>query len=80
MQRFHPVQHRWKAHKGTDYAVPEVPYIHDSIWSGRKTGYTAGNGNYVKKHNGMYSTHTFTCQNFVRQGQRVNKEMLLAGR
>jgi hypothetical protein len=36
MQRFHPVQHRWKAHKGTDYAVPEVPYIHDSIWSGRK--------------------------------------------
>jgi murein DD-endopeptidase MepM/ murein hydrolase activator NlpD len=25
MQRFHPVQHRWKAHKGTDYAVPEVP-------------------------------------------------------
>jgi murein DD-endopeptidase MepM/ murein hydrolase activator NlpD len=48
MQRFHPVQHRWKAHKGTDYAAPEVLYIHDSIWSGRKTGYTAGNGNYVK--------------------------------
>jgi murein DD-endopeptidase MepM/ murein hydrolase activator NlpD len=20
--RYHPVQHRWKAHKGTDYAAP----------------------------------------------------------
>jgi murein DD-endopeptidase MepM/ murein hydrolase activator NlpD len=29
MQRFHPVQHRWKAHKGTDYAAPtEELYYH----------------------------------------------------
>jgi murein DD-endopeptidase MepM/ murein hydrolase activator NlpD len=71
MQRFHPVQHRWKAHKGTDYAAPEVLYIHDSIWSGKK-GYTAGNGNYEVKHNGTYSTYLHV-KILVRQGQRVNQ-------
>jgi murein DD-endopeptidase MepM/ murein hydrolase activator NlpD len=53
--------------------LPEVPYIHDSIWSGRKTGYTAGNGNYVK----VNITVTYSTQShvkiLVRQGQRVNQ-------
>jgi hypothetical protein len=62
MQRFHPST--GGKHKGTDYAAPEVLYIHDSIWSGRKTGYTAGNGNYVKSITVRIQRNTFTCQNF----------------
>jgi murein DD-endopeptidase MepM/ murein hydrolase activator NlpD len=25
---YHPVQHRWKAHKGTDYAAPRAIITH----------------------------------------------------
>jgi murein DD-endopeptidase MepM/ murein hydrolase activator NlpD len=47
MQRFHPVQHRWKAHKGTDYAAYRNSYYHNSVRVLKK-GYTAGNGNTLK--------------------------------
>jgi murein DD-endopeptidase MepM/ murein hydrolase activator NlpD len=54
--RYHPVQHRWKAHKGTDYAAPRGTPLRPS-GTVIRTGYTAGNGNYVKvKHNNTYST------------------------
>jgi murein DD-endopeptidase MepM/ murein hydrolase activator NlpD len=58
---YHPVQHRWKAHKGTDYAAPRSHnYASGTVI---RTGYTAGNGNYVKvKHNNTYSTQYCTCQ------------------
>jgi murein DD-endopeptidase MepM/ murein hydrolase activator NlpD len=76
MQRFHPVQHRWKAHKGTDYAAPRgTPISTTASGVVEKTGYTAGNGNYVKvKHNGTYSTqYLHMSKILVRQGQRVNQ-------
>jgi murein DD-endopeptidase MepM/ murein hydrolase activator NlpD len=39
-----------------------------------RTGYTAGNGNYVKvKHNGTYSTIFTHVKNLVRRGQHVNQ-------
>jgi murein DD-endopeptidase MepM/ murein hydrolase activator NlpD len=41
--RYHPVQHRWKAHKGTDYAAPRGTIT--STGTVIRTGYTAGNGN-----------------------------------
>jgi murein DD-endopeptidase MepM/ murein hydrolase activator NlpD len=52
------VQHRWKAHKGTDYAAPRgTPITTTASGTVIRTGYTAGNGNYVKvKHNNTYST------------------------
>lgn len=74
--RFHPVQHTWKAHKGTDYAAPRGTPI-SSTASGvvEATGYTAGNGNFVKvKHNGTYSTqYLHMSRILVRRGQRVTQ-------
>lgn len=73
-KRFHPVQMTWKAHKGTDYAAPHGTPIKTTA-SGvvEKTGFTAGNGNYVKvKHNGTYSTqYLHMSKILVRQGQHV---------
>ncbi|WP_369752932.1 peptidoglycan DD-metalloendopeptidase family protein [Flavobacterium sp. WC2409] len=76
MSRFHPVQHRWKAHKGTDYAAPTgTPISTTAAGIVEKTGYTAGNGNYVKvKHNGTYSTqYLHMSKILVRRGQHVNQ-------
>ncbi|WP_430614795.1 peptidoglycan DD-metalloendopeptidase family protein [Flavobacterium sp. JP2137] len=74
--RFHPVQKRWKAHNGTDYAAPTGTAIMTTA-SGvvERTGYTAGNGNYVKvKHNGTYSTqYLHMSKILVRNGQSVQQ-------
>ena len=75
-RRFHPVQHRWKAHKGTDYAAPTgTPIMTTANGVVEQTGYTAGNGNYVKvKHNGTYSTqYLHMSKILVRRGQHVNQ-------
>lgn len=73
-RRFHPVQKRFKAHKGTDYAAPYgTPIL--SVGDGvvEKTGWTAGNGNFVKvRHNGTYSTQYLHMRKILaKQGQRV---------
>nr|WP_315221157.1 peptidoglycan DD-metalloendopeptidase family protein [uncultured Flavobacterium sp.] len=76
MNRFHPVQHRWKAHKGTDYAAPRgTPISTTASGVVEQTGYTAGNGNFVKvKHNGTYSTqYLHMSRILVRRGQRVTQ-------
>nr|WP_317130360.1 peptidoglycan DD-metalloendopeptidase family protein [Antarcticibacterium arcticum] len=74
--RFHPVQKTWKAHKGTDYAAPHGT----PIWSTANgtviaSGYTAGNGNYVKvKHNETYTTqYLHMSKRNVKVGQRVRQ-------
>ncbi len=74
--RFHPVQHTWKAHKGTDYAAATgTPIMTTASGVVEKTGYTAGNGNFVKvKHDKTYSTqYLHMSKILVRQGQRVNQ-------
>ncbi|OYX85475.1 MAG: peptidase M23 [Flavobacteriales bacterium 32-34-25] len=76
MSRFHPVQHKWKAHKGTDYAAPTgTPIMTTATGVVEQTGYTAGNGNYVKvKHNGTYATqYLHMSKILVRRGQHVNQ-------
>jgi murein DD-endopeptidase MepM/ murein hydrolase activator NlpD len=74
--RYHPVQKRWKAHKGTDYAAPHGT----PIWSTANgtviaSSYTGGNGNYVKvKHNNTYTTqYLHMSKRNVRAGQRVKQ-------
>ncbi|WP_404827672.1 M23 family metallopeptidase [Flavobacterium shii] len=72
--RFHPVQHTWKAHKGTDYAAPTgTPISTTAAGIVENTGYTAGNGNFVKvKHNGTYSTqYLHMSRILVKRGQHV---------
>ena len=74
--RFHPVQQIWKAHKGTDYAAPYgTPISTTAAGIVEQTGYTAGNGNFVKvKHNKVYSTqYLHMSRILVRRGQHVTQ-------
>lgn len=73
-RRFHPVQKRFKAHLGTDYAAPTGTPI-------RATGngivieskYGKFNGHYVKiKHNATYTTqYLHMSKRLVQKGDRV---------
>lgn len=78
--RFHPVQHIWKAHKGTDYAAPTgTPIMTTAAGIVEQTGYTAGNGNFVKvKHDRTYSTqYLHMSKILVRRGQRVTQGSII---
>lgn len=78
MRRFHPVQKRWKAHLGTDYAAPTGTPIR-TVGDGTvvEAGYNGGNGNYVKiRHNGTYTTqylHMSKIEKGIRKGTRVRQ-------
>lgn len=81
-RRFHPVQKRYKAHLGTDYAAPKGT----PIWSvGEGTviarGYSSGNGNYVKvKHNETYTTQYLHMSKFasdVKKGTHVKQGQVI---
>jgi murein DD-endopeptidase MepM/ murein hydrolase activator NlpD len=79
-RRFHPVQKRWKAHKGTDYAAGYgTPIVATANGVVTKSGYTGGNGNYVKiKHNGTYSTqYLHMTKRKVKVGQRVKQGQVI---
>ena len=76
--RFHPVQKRWKSHKGTDYAAKRGT----PIWSTaagviEAATYTKYNGNYVKvRHNGTYTTqylHMSKIAKGIRPGIQVGQ-------
>ena len=80
--RFHPVQKRFKAHNGTDYAAPTgTPIMATASGTVVQTGYTSGNGNFVKiKHNGTYTTQYLHMSKilvkkgqYVQQGQTIGK-------
>jgi len=79
-RRFHPVQKRWKAHLGTDYAAPTgTPIMSTGDGVVIKSSYTRGNGRYVKiKHNSMYTTQYLHMSRrnakvgqFVKQGDII---------
>lgn len=73
-KRFHPVQMRFKAHNGTDYAAPHgTPIKTTASGTVERTGYTAGNGNFVKvRHNSTYATqYLHMSKILVRNGQSV---------
>ena len=57
-RRFHPVQKRWKAHLGTDYAAPKgTPIWATADGTVIAATYSKNNGYYVKlKHNSTYTT------------------------
>jgi murein DD-endopeptidase MepM/ murein hydrolase activator NlpD len=75
-RRFHPVQMRWKAHNGTDYAAPHgTPIMTTASGTVEQTGFTSGNGNFVKvRHNRTYATqYLHMSKILVRRGQRVSQ-------
>lgn len=78
MSRFHPVQKRWKAHLGTDFAAPvgtPIRTVGDGVVE--EAQYKSNNGNYVKvRHNGTYTTqylHMSRIADGVRAGTRVRQ-------
>jgi murein DD-endopeptidase MepM/ murein hydrolase activator NlpD len=76
--RFHPVQKRWKAHLGTDFAAPTGTPIR-SVGDGivLEAQYKSNNGYYVKiRHNSTYTTqylHMSKIAPGVRSGTRVRQ-------
>ena len=75
-RRFHPVQKRWKAHLGTDYAAPTgTPIKATADGTVIASSYTSGNGNYVKvRHNKKYTTqYLHMSKRNVRNGQAVKQ-------
>ena len=77
-RRFHPVQKRFKAHLGTDYAAPTgTPIV--SVGDGviTEARFKKNNGNYVKvKHNSVYSTqylHMSKIKSGIKPGVRVSQ-------
>lgn len=81
-RRFHPVQKRYKAHKGTDYAAPTgTPIMATSDGVVVEATYKKHNGNYVKlRHNSKYMTQYLHMSGFapgikpgkfVRQGETI---------
>lgn len=67
-KRFHPVQKRWKAHLGTDYAAPTgTPIMATADGTVIAAAYTRGNGNYVKvRHNSTYTTQYLHMSRFAK--------------
>lgn len=75
-RRFHPVQRRWKAHKGTDYAAPTgTPIWATANGTVINSSYTRGNGNYVKiQHTNKYTTqYLHMSRRAVKVGERVKQ-------
>lgn len=80
--RFHPVQKRWKAHLGTDFAAPRGTPIR-SVGDGIvvEARYNSGNGNYVKiRHNATYTTqylHMSKIASGIQAGMKVKQEQVI---
>ena len=79
-RRFHPVQRRWKAHLGTDFAAPHgTPIVATADGVVEASTYSGGNGNYVKiKHDNVYSTqYLHMSKRAVKRGQRVSQGQVI---
>lgn len=77
-RRFHPVQKRFKAHLGTDYAAPTgtpIVAVGDGVIT--QARYKSNNGNYVKmRHNSVYETqylHMSKIKSGIKPGVRVSQ-------
>jgi murein DD-endopeptidase MepM/ murein hydrolase activator NlpD len=76
MKRFHPVQKRWKAHLGTDYAAPTgTPVMATADGEVVQSEYGKYNGNFVKiRHNSTYATqYLHMSKRAVKKGERVKQ-------
>jgi murein DD-endopeptidase MepM/ murein hydrolase activator NlpD len=80
--RYHPVQKRYKAHLGTDFAANKgtpIRAVGDGVITEAK--FQKYNGNYVKvKHNGTYTTqylHMSKIASGIRSGVRVSQGQVI---
>ncbi|MFY0626493.1 MAG: peptidoglycan DD-metalloendopeptidase family protein [Reichenbachiella sp.] len=77
-RRYHPVQKRFKAHLGTDYAAPRgTPIFAAADGMIIDARYKANNGNFVKiQHNGNLATqylHMSKIARGIRKGKKVKR-------
>jgi len=77
-RRYHPVQKRFKAHLGTDYAAPRgTPIFSAANGVITEARYKSNNGNYVKvKHNDNITTqylHMSKIASGIKKGKKVKR-------
>jgi murein DD-endopeptidase MepM/ murein hydrolase activator NlpD len=77
-RRFHPIQQRWKAHNGVDYAAPTgTPIMATASGTVKFSGWQNGYGNFVEiQHHSGYSTAYAHLSRFgkgVKVGQKVEQ-------
>ena len=81
-KRFHPVQKRYKAHLGTDYAAPKGTPIY-SVGDGivKAARFNRYNGRYVKvRHNSVYTTqylHMSRIAKGIKPGKWVKQGQVI---
>jgi murein DD-endopeptidase MepM/ murein hydrolase activator NlpD len=79
-KRFHPVQKRWKAHRGVDYAAKSgTPVVAAGNGTVTHSTYNKYNGNYVfiQHGNGIVTKYLHFTKRKVKKGQRVKQGQLI---
>jgi murein DD-endopeptidase MepM/ murein hydrolase activator NlpD len=79
-RRFHPVQKRWKAHRGVDYAAKTgTPVVAAGNGKVIKAAYNKYNGNHVfiQHPNGIVTKYLHFSKRKVKKGARVKQGQLI---
>jgi len=79
-KRFHPVQKRWKSHRGTDYAAKTgTPVVAAGNGKVTHSTYNKYNGNYVfiQHGNGIVTKYLHFSKRKVKKGQRVKQGQVI---
>ncbi|WP_286271171.1 peptidoglycan DD-metalloendopeptidase family protein [Thalassotalea hakodatensis] len=79
-RRFHPIQKRWKAHRGTDYrASTGTPVVASGDGKVTHSTYNKYNGNYVfiQHGNGIVTKYLHFSKRAVKKGQRVKQGQVI---
>jgi murein DD-endopeptidase MepM/ murein hydrolase activator NlpD len=79
-KRFHPVQKRFKAHLGTDYAAPKgTPILAVGDGIVLESSFGKFNGNFVKiRHNTTYTTqYLHMSERKVKKGEYVRQGQII---
>ncbi|MCW8833848.1 MAG: peptidoglycan DD-metalloendopeptidase family protein [Colwellia sp.] len=79
-KRFHPIQKRWKAHRGTDYrANTGTPVVAAGNGKVTHATYNKYNGNYVfiQHGNGIVTKYLHFSKRAVKKGQRVKQGQII---
>ena len=82
LRRFHPVQRRYKAHLGTDFAAPTgTPVFSTADGVVTRAAYGTNNGRYVRiQHGGTYQTaylHLSRIASGIRPGTKVHQGQVI---
>lgn len=80
LNRFHPVQKRWKAHRGTDYAAKTgTPVLAAGSGKVTRATYDKYNGHHVfiQHGNGIETKYIHFSKRAVKKGQRVKQGQVI---